>query len=499
MSQNESSWQRSGARARSIGSERRAWIGGLVGVLGLALAWTVFDRWTGRRPTHRHPSPGSSAPARAEFVGSRDLRGLPRCASPRSGSARSISGRCSPRRARTCRAPSTARRWRTRVAPARLSRDRETLRRPCDRRRTARAADHRGRLTPSVSSRSSSTWSRCPGGRLQALPLRGIPGEGSGRPALVPSLSRRARSARGDPLHWTRPAQNWNHVCADCHTTGFPKALRRRERTRSTRIGRSSASVARAVTVRAARTSRGQSAREDATFARPRRTRGPDGPRGAARRTPGRPLDDRSHDGQCRPLDIPRTSARELDVCAPVPRPPQQPHGALCRGRALPRPLPPGAARARSLFRRWPAARRGLQLGLVPPEPHVREGRHLQRLSRAPFGRAARRGQCAVRELPCADEVRDGLPPSPRRRLGRERMRRLPYADDDLHAVVDPRHDHSLRVPRPDQSVALGVPNACNGCHVERKPAWADGGGARLARPAGTGIRAPRRGSACER
>lgn len=31
---------------------------------------------------------------------------------------------------------------------------------------------------------------------------------------------------------------------------------------------------------------------------------------------------------------------------------------------------------------------------------------------------------------------------------------------------VDPRRDHSLRVPRPDLSVELGTPNACSGCHV---------------------------------
>ena len=32
---------------------------------------------------------------------------------------------------------------------------------------------------------------------------------------------------------------------------------------------------------------------------------------------------------------------------------------------------------------------------------------------------------------------------------------------------VDPRRDHSLRVPRPDLSVSLGTPNACTGCHIK--------------------------------
>ena len=26
-----------------------------------------------------------------------------------------------------------------------------------------------------------------------------------------------------DELHWTKPSQNWNFMCAECHTTGFEK------------------------------------------------------------------------------------------------------------------------------------------------------------------------------------------------------------------------------------------------------------------------------------
>lgn len=40
-----------------------------------------------------------------------------------------------------------------------------------------------------------------------------------------------------------------------------------------------------------------------------------------------------------------------------------------------------------------------------------------------------------------------------------------------IYMEVDPRHDHSMRIPRPDLSVSLGVPNACEGCH--RGAAWA--------------------------
>ena len=38
---------------------------------------------------------------------------------------------------------------------------------------------------------------------------------------------------------------------------------------------------------------------------------------------------------------------------------------------------------------------------------------------------------------------------------------------------IDDRRDHSFRVPRPDLSVELGTPNACNSCHTERSAAWA--------------------------
>jgi len=41
------------------------------------------------------------------------------------------------------------------------------------------------------------------------------------------------------------------------------------------------------------------------------------------------------------------------------------------------------------------------------------------------------------------------------------------------YMVIDPRRDHSLRVPRPDLSQKLGVPNACNGCHGDQSSSWA--------------------------
>ncbi|MDX1405051.1 MAG: tetratricopeptide repeat protein [Woeseiaceae bacterium] len=38
---------------------------------------------------------------------------------------------------------------------------------------------------------------------------------------------------------------------------------------------------------------------------------------------------------------------------------------------------------------------------------------------------------------------------------------------------VDDRRDHSFRIPRPDLSITTGVPNACNQCHEARDARWA--------------------------
>jgi hypothetical protein len=41
-----------------------------------------------------------------------------------------------------------------------------------------------------------------------------------------------------------------------------------------------------------------------------------------------------------------------------------------------------------------------------------------------------------------------------------------------FYMVVDERADHSLRVPRPDLSVKIGTPNACNDCQLRVPAHW---------------------------
>ncbi|MCK4880678.1 MAG: NapC/NirT family cytochrome c, partial [Bacteroidales bacterium] len=47
------------------------------------------------------------------------------------------------------------------------------------------------------------------------------------------------------------------------------------------------------------------------------------------------------------------------------------------------------------------------------------------------------------------------------------------HMHERTYMVVDPRRDHSIRIPRPDLSDKLGTPNACNQCHQDKSTQWA--------------------------
>jgi len=42
------------------------------------------------------------------------------------------------------------------------------------------------------------------------------------------------------------------------------------------------------------------------------------------------------------------------------------------------------------------------------------------------------------------------------------------------YMVIDGRRDHGMRVPRPDLTVSTGSPNVCNACHRDKDARWAD-------------------------
>jgi len=48
------------------------------------------------------------------------------------------------------------------------------------------------------------------------------------------------------------------------------------------------------------------------------------------------------------------------------------------------------------------------------------------------------------------------------------------HMPEQAYMVIDERADHSIRIPRPDLSLAIGTPNACNqvGCHAQETVEW---------------------------
>lgn len=47
------------------------------------------------------------------------------------------------------------------------------------------------------------------------------------------------------------------------------------------------------------------------------------------------------------------------------------------------------------------------------------------------------------------------------------------HMPETTYMVVDPRRDHSIRIPRPDLSEKLNTPNACTQCHSTQSDEWA--------------------------
>jgi len=47
------------------------------------------------------------------------------------------------------------------------------------------------------------------------------------------------------------------------------------------------------------------------------------------------------------------------------------------------------------------------------------------------------------------------------------------HMPERTYMQVDPRRDHRFGIPSPQDTIDLGVPNACTDCHKDRDPAWA--------------------------
>jgi len=298
-----------------------------------------------------------------------------------------------------------------------------------------------------------------PDGRIQALSIAWDtrPSQAGGQRwfHLYPD----ERIDHTDELHWTRRAQNWNANCADCHSTDVRKHY-------DARSGGFATSWAELSVGCEACHGPGSRHLEWA------REQGPDPMRGLALRLDERrgirwEIDPRTGNAT---RSAPRTTEREIETCAP------------CHSRRS--QIAEGYHAGRRFLDHYRPAL--LAPGLYHPDGQQRDevyvwGSFLQsRMHRAGVTcsdchephtqvlRAKGNALCAQCHLPAKYDA------AAHHFHARETRCVDCHMPSTTYMVIDPRRDHSLRIPRPDLSVALGVPNACEACHSDRSPEWAD-------------------------
>ncbi|MCA8981306.1 MAG: hypothetical protein KDC14_14845 [Planctomycetes bacterium] len=298
-----------------------------------------------------------------------------------------------------------------------------------------------------------------PGGRYQALAVAwdSRPAEAGGQRWF--HLHPDEEVPVGDALHWTSPLANWNQQCADCHSTQLSKNYDRASRSYATTWelidvsceachGRASQHVATAES----------GANFDPNFDFERRVTGPGGwvmDAGPIARRVGGP-----------------DPNVQLDTCAPC----HSRRGEIVENRA------PGEVLT-DAFR--PALlERGLYHddGQIDDEVYV-WGSFMQSKMRAAgvVCSDCHNAHSLKLKLPgndlctrCHDRAQYDVPAHHHHEVGTLGASCVEcHMPTKRYMVVDPRRDHSMRVPRPDLSVELGTPNACDACHADQGAAWA--------------------------
>ncbi len=305
-----------------------------------------------------------------------------------------------------------------------------------------------------------------PGGRVQALGIAwdSRPKEQGGQRwfHLYPGRTLKA----GDPLHWTGIDQNWNYQCADCHSTNLKKnydADKQQFRTAWSEInvaceschGPASNHVAWAKKEgdwqRFSERGKGLQEildeRRGATWAINAET-------GNAARS------------------VPRAGVREIETCARCHARRGQFSDYFVHGKPL-ADTHRAALLEGALY--WPDGQQRDEVynygsflqskmfakGVTCTDCHEPHSLKL---------RAQGNAVCAQCHLPAKyDGPQHSFHPAGSK--GGECV--SCHMPTTTYMIVDPRHDHSMRIPRPDLSVKLGTPNACNQCHTDRKPEWA--------------------------
>jgi len=300
-----------------------------------------------------------------------------------------------------------------------------------------------------------------PDGRIQALSIVWDTRPRSQGGQRWYHLYPQERITHTDPLHWTRASQNWNFMCSECHSTDVHRNYDAASNTFKTTWSEISV---------------GCEACHGAGSAHLEWARKRDGSpdKGLAVR-----LDERA--GVHWVMDAatgnskrsaPRTSRKEIETCA------------VCHARRAQiwEGYVPGHPLADT---HQPAL---LEAGLYEADGQMRDevynwGSFLQSRMHAegvtcsdchdPHSlklRAPGNAVCAQCHAPAAFDA-ESHSHHAKGTAGAECV--ACHMPATTYMVVDPRHDHSFRIPRPDLTVALGVPNACTSCHSKKTPQWA--------------------------
>ena len=304
-----------------------------------------------------------------------------------------------------------------------------------------------------------------PGGRLQALSIAwdARPGTEGGQRWF--HLYPREQIAHGDELHWTGPQQNWNFMCADCHSTDLERNYD--AATRSYRTSWSDMDVS-----CEACHGPGSAHVEWARRAAGRKPRAGDsmGLTVSFRERKARAWAVNPATGSARPHAGPLTA--EIQTCAPCHsrrtlvatgyRP-----GSPFYDHYLPDHLDttlyfPDGQQREEVYE-WGSflQSRMYHAGVTCSDCH---DPHSGRL------RATGNALCAQCHDPARFDRREHHGHDPAKAGGSCVACHMP---ERSYMVIHRRGDHSLRIPRPDLTLTLGVPNACQSCHENRDARWA--------------------------
>jgi tetratricopeptide (TPR) repeat protein len=304
-----------------------------------------------------------------------------------------------------------------------------------------------------------------PGGRVQALSIAwdARPKDQGGQRWF--HLYPNERIAHTDELHWTQRQQNWNFMCSDCHSTGVRKNFDAAAGTFATQwaeisVGCEACHGPGSNHVAMARAAQGG----DPATARGGLTVTFDERKGIAW------VIDPATGNAAR--SAPRESSKELDVCAQCHARRGQFSDAYRAGDAftdhyLPALLAPGLYHADGqqldeVFN-WGSflSSRMHAKGVTCSDCHDPHGGKVH----APGNAVCAQCHAAAKyDAPSHHFHEPGTAGAACASC---------HMQPETYMVVDPRHDHSFRIPRPDRTVSLGTPNACSQCHADRTAEWA--------------------------